>query len=262
MGRGSSKAGGGRDLTTKDIIKAIVGSDSYTNTEEYRSIATTSQVNYDEYRKNQDEIVRLEEELKAETSRKPKEEWDIEDEIQALLGEKPVTYTEKGKEINNKITDLYKKQKEAEGIWSQASQKVRKMDEEQSVIQKELFRKNTDGSVSSNIKDSYKGFKVKESTTPYVDDALKSGKAFVVEMSPKRYLQECAYNIFDNATLESTLRGTDAKSVKKYMGMMKKGVKFDTPYLNYKDQQQEGRHRAIAAYMLGYKKIPVIIMSR
>lgn len=253
---------GQKTLTTADIIREIAGPDSYTNTEQYRSIATSSSSNFEESKRIKEEIQELKEQLKAESSPKPKSEWDIEDEIQAMVGNKPMNYTEKGKEIDDRITELYKREKEIEDNWTRASQKVRQMDEEQSTIQKELFRQNTDGSVSSNVKDSYKGFKVNESTTPYVDTALKEGKAFVVEMSPKRYLQEIAYNIFDRATLESSLRGASASSVQKYMNMMKKGVKFDTPYLNYRDQQQEGRHRAIAAYLLGYKRIPVIVMRK
>lgn len=253
---------GQKTLTTADIIREIVGPDSYTNTEQYRSISTASSTNFEQYKQNKDEIQRLQEQLKAESSPKPKSEWDIEDEIQAMVGNKPMKYTEKGKEIDARITELYKQNKEVEDKWSAASQRVRQMDEEQSFTQKQLFLQNPDNSLSSNVKDSYKGFKINESTTPYVDTALKEGKAFVVEMSPKRYLQEIAYNIFDRATLESSLRGTSTASVQRYMNMMKKGVKFDTPYLNYKDQQQEGRHRAIAAYLLGYKRIPVIIMRK
>ena len=253
---------GQKTLTTADIIREIAGPDNYMNEEQYRNMAILSSNNFAERQRISDEIHELKEQLKAESSPKPKSEWDMEDEYQSFIGNRPMYYTEKGEEINDRLNELWKRYSEVEKNWSSASERVRQLDEEQSSIQKQLYLQNSDGSISSNVKDSYKGFKINESTTPYVDTALKEGKAFVVEMSPMRYLQEIAYNIFDRATLESSLRGTSASSVQKYMNMMKKGVKFDTPYLNYRDQQQEGRHRAIAAYLLGYKRIPVIVMRK
>jgi hypothetical protein len=45
------------------------------------------------------------------------------------------------------------------------------------------------------------------------------------------------------------------------MEKMKDGVKFDIPYLNYVENQQEGRHRVVAADNLGQKLIPILILS-
>ena len=36
-------------------------------------------------------------------------------------------------------------------------------------------------------------------------------------------------------------------------------VEFYTPYLNYKEKGQEGRHRALAAHKNGVDKIPVFV---
>ena len=110
----------------------------------------------------------------------------------------------------------------------------------------------------------YPGFKRDESTIPYYDERVKDGRAKVVEMSPEEYIKECAYYIFHNSTLEKTLRGrvdADLEDTLKYAQMMRQGVKFNTPYLNYTDEGQEGLHRAVAAYINGIKKMPVIIVG-
>ena len=111
----------------------------------------------------------------------------------------------------------------------------------------------------------YKGFKTTESSTPYIDSKLKEGSAQVVEMTPEQYIHECAHYIFDNSTVEKTLRGRlsgDTKDTDNYASMMQQGVKFDTPYLDYSRQTQEGLHRAIAAYINGIDKMPVIIVGK
>ena len=253
---------GSKNLTYNEILTAIVGEDSYANTDEYKTTQKNTSDLFTKMKDLEDKEEALRDELKKESTRKPREEWTTEDEIDALLGERPASYTERGEEIRTEMEKLDKQINELREKWETSANKLRKLDNAQVDIQKDLYstRPDSERTVSTDVKDSYKGFKVGESTTSYVDDALKSGNAFVVEMSPKEYLQECAYNIFNNSTLERTVRGTSANSVTRYMNMMKKGIKFDTPYLNYRDKEQEGRHRAIAAYLLGYKKIPVIVM--
>ena len=44
--------------------------------------------------------------------------------------------------------------------------------------------------------------------------------------------------------------------------MMADGTKFNMGYIDYNREQQEGRHRAIAARLLGIKKIPVYIRGK
>lgn len=253
---------GSKNLTIKDIMDSIAGKDNYMNETGYADKSKEVQSKWARMDELDEERRRLQEELKNESQRKPKDQWTDEDEWMSLIGERPMIYTERGEEINKRLKEIYKEKDEIQKEWQKSADALKKLDERHIDNQKKLYslRPDSERTVSTNIKDSYEGFKVGESTTSYVDDALKSGKAFVVEMSPKEYLQECAYNIFDRSTLEKTLRGTSASNVKKYMDMMKSGVKFDTPYLNYKDSAQEGRHRAIAAYMLGYKRIPVIVM--
>lgn len=108
----------------------------------------------------------------------------------------------------------------------------------------------------------YLGFKTSDTGTSYYNDLIKNGKAQIVEMTPEQYIKECAYHVFEDSTLEKTLRGrVEDEDTEKYAKMMREGTKFYTPYLNYKDYAQEGLHRAVAAYINGIKKIPVVIVG-
>lgn len=77
-------------------------------------------------------------------------------------------------------------------------------------------------------------------------------------MSPIEYLERCA-NLF-NSTIESMISSTENHLIYKYAEMMKNGVKFDMPWLDYVDNGQEGRHRAQAAFLAGIKTIPVLVI--
>lgn len=250
-----------KPVTEEDIKAKLIKADSYTNDPKYKKLSDEVQ---DAIRRRDEVKARtaeLQEQLKKEQTIKPKSEWTTEDEIADLLGERPVKYTEKGKQLKAELDESRKKYKEADHEWSEKSQKLISLDKAQRDKQKQEWA-IADKDISMDVKSEYPGFKVNESTTTPVDEALKSGKAIVVEMSPETYLHEVAHNIFPEDTIESTLRGTSVKNINKYMQMMKDGTKFDTPYLNYRTKGQEGRHRAIAAMMLGIKRIPVIVVRK
>lgn len=79
-------------------------------------------------------------------------------------------------------------------------------------------------------------------------------------MTPDEYMDRCAKEIF-KTPIEDSYDGMEEKeAVHKYAEMMKNGTKFDMPYMDVKNLQQEGRHRALAAKELGIDKIPVLYL--
>lgn len=202
----------------------------------------------------------LADQLKAESMPKPKEEWTTDDEIEDLLGYKPVKYTPKGEKINEEYNRLQKLENEYKEQWQNVVARIKEIDAVHTEKSRATWQQSNTEKISRELKDDYYGFEKARSTVSYVDDKLEKGDAFVVSMSPKAYIQEAAYNIFEDSSVEKVLRGRDARDVAKYMTMMEQGVKFHTPYLNFADKEQEGLHRAIAAYMLGLEEIPVIIV--
>lgn len=250
-----------KDLTDKKIQEEIAGKDNYMFDPEYTFLseqAVESRKKIDAYK---DEIKKLEEELKPETSRKPKEKWTFDDELSAMIGLRPLEYTEKGEKIKEKIDVLKDDKDKEEKVWNHYVKEIEALDRKHGEeSRKKTMEDKFNEKMTKKLKDDYPGFKKNESTTPYIDDLLEKGKAEVVSMSPKLYIQECATEIFGDSSVEKVIRGRTAKDVAKYMTMMEEGIKFDTPYLNYRDENQEGLHRAIAAYMLGIDEIPVIVV--
>jgi hypothetical protein len=92
---------------------------------------------------------------------------------------------------------------------------------------------------------------------PDYDDLLKSGKVIIEEMSPIDYLYETE-EIFGGNFRDSI----DKRVCSKYVDDMYKGDVFPLLYLDYKKRNQEGRHRAFAAWILGIKKIPVLVIKK
>ena len=131
--------------------------------------------------------------------------------------------------------------------------------------QAEAFKKQS--KTIGPAKDSYKYFKRDDTGVKDYNDLIKSGKAKVVEMSPREYLQRISYHIFgpryDYTTLlENQFRiAQHDQSLKDILKAMKSGTKMYTPYLNYREKEQEGRHRAVAAMLMGMDRIPVVIVE-
>lgn len=252
-----------KDVTANKIQEEIVGKDSYILSDEYQALSKEATKHWDKEHENADKIRELEKQLKAEKTVKPKSEWDTKDEISALLGDKPTTYTEKGEQLKKEIERLNSIKRGARNEWSKVTDKIQKIDDSRVEASRARWAKESESEkITENLKDDYFGFKKAETTTPYIDRLLKNGEAKVVQMSPKRYIAESAFKIFDNSSIEKTIRGRLPNQVANLMTKMEQGAKMNTPYLNYRDKEQEGLHRAIAAYLLGIDEIPVVIVPK
>ena len=210
-----------------------------------------------------DRLKEMEDELKRESSPKPKNEWTEEDEVDALLGNPPAHYTERGaalkKEYDEVKPELYKAAREADAVIAEAGDW---MEIERLKARSKQLAEWEQPELKKATKDQYEGFTLETTGTSFGDEQLGKRNTFIAEMSPKEYLERCAYEIFDRGTMESTVNGIIGKNAGKYAEEMKDGAKFHLPYLNYNDGGQEGRHRAAAAYELGIDKIPVLIIGK
>lgn len=101
-------------------------------------------------------------------------------------------------------------------------------------------------------KSEFSGFKNK---------AKAADGEYVAVMTPQEYMQHCAYDIFQNGTMKTAFDGFECKKAADYANKMKNGAKFDIPSLNFTENKQGGRHRAIAACADGIEKIPVLIIG-
>jgi hypothetical protein len=119
---------------------------------------------------------------------------------------------------------------------------------------------------------------------PTYDDWLKGGegareyvrknkgKEFDVEsMSPFKYIYEAMKNRSSrdlaldkfrkyNRGLSGEKERLDPALIEKYKKMMREGVKFSMPVIDFTTKNQEGAHRVFAAKELGEKNIPVMLI--
>lgn len=85
----------------------------------------------------------------------------------------------------------------------------------------------------------------------------------VTQMSPDDYIQKCIQGFRTQGETGDIVSSRSPKLINKYAKMMKDGVKFDMPILDYRDEfSQEGLHRALAAKKLNASTIPVAILKR
>ena len=99
---------------------------------------------------------------------------------------------------------------------------------------------------------------------PQLKDYFRNQKNmdFKIEyMSPREYLSRTKEGFLKTGAPGDFI--PDEESVKKYAEMMKNGTLFNMPTLDYMRGRfnQEGRHRAMAAEMIGIEKIPVFVVN-
>lgn len=235
----------------------LIPKDSYINTPEFQKAYDGFSDSINKHDKAYDEYKKIREQIKT-LPNKPKDEWTMEDEFQSILGNRPKIGAEKLIEEKEKAFAEVQKYGKLRDEYSE------KMNEIKTIAHNQQISEYTYTKPKPATQKEYDGFKTDDTGTSYYNDILtgeRRSKSYLAEMSPKEYIKRCAFDIFDNATIESTIHGTNSDNVAKYTKMMAEGTKFDLPYLNYQSQNQEGRHRALAAYNLGIEKIPVLIVE-
>lgn len=87
---------------------------------------------------------------------------------------------------------------------------------------------------------------------------------YIAEITPQEYFDLCYKYIFHKTppSLDEALKlpEINENNVKEYAKAMQNGSKFLMPYLNFRTENQEGRHRALAAYLAGIETIPCEII--
>lgn len=254
LGRFTSGGAGAAVSVKADKYKELLPKGSYVNSAEYKQ--ARGEFMAAEKRRDAlwEERKAIEEELKKESSPKPRDQWTEEDEFNSIMGDRPMIYTEKGKQLKKRLDDATAESMKAA---SERDAALKKMDDIKRENHNKQAAEHEYVMPKKATQTEYEGFKTDDTGTSHGNGLLKKG--YLAEMSPKEYLERCAFEIFDGATIESTIHGTEAANVEKYTKMMRDGVKFDTPYLDYVGEGQEGRHRALAAYNLGIEKIPVVV---
>ena len=247
-----------KGLSRSEVIDKFIDKDSYVNKSDYKEAFNLRNINLKEQSDVVDKIHDLENKLSTlEAIPKPRSEWDAEDLMKSLLGKKPMIQSDESRKLEKEIDDLWKKHGGLSGIVSKTNDDIEKLDKKNYIEQIKTWL-STDPIVSTDI--HFEGF----STTMRIgqfDEDLANGIGYIAEMSPTEYLERCAYDIFDS-TYESTVLGANINSILKYAKQMSQGVEFDMGYLDYERKAQEGRHRAMAAELLGIEKIPVYIRGR
>ena len=93
----------------------------------------------------------------------------------------------------------------------------------------------------------------------YVSKKLQSYEAYIEYMTMEEYIKEVAQ--MQRTSYDEQFKYILKQNVNKIKDNMSAGIKYNIPYLNYADKEQEGRHRVLAAHELGLKKIPVLIID-
>ena len=238
----------------------------YFEADNYKEISNNLKTVNSEIDNLKNSKTQLEELLTKEViGEKPEEEWTYQDLINSMgyFGRKPKIYTEEGNKIKESITNIDSRLKELYAQQSELREEQASLKKEASMNQRANYAFTKPQAATQT---EYEGFDITKAThNDEVQDAINSGKAFIAEMSPLEYLQRSAYEIFNDSTLENTIRSANSfNQISEYADAMRNGEKFPILDLRYDSKSgrgQEGLTRALAAYEAGIDKVPVAIIG-
>ena len=243
------------------IMKNFIPEDSYFNDPEYKALQQQlgdTKKEMEEAKKQSLELYKKSEvEYDEDDYKKLIEEFDGDKQLAKMMAKK----TPEGEEHKRQYQELDKKREELQERWNELDEKREARKANEARKQRAAYINDYETTASDKVKDEYEGFQLDTGVTDYEEWRKKEGK--LVEMSPEQYLRECAHNIF-KSTYENQVLVTagDAAVTKELVGLIASGTKMYLPVLDYKTDNQEGRHRAMAAMLLGIDRIPVLVRRR
>ena len=103
----------------------------------------------------------------------------------------------------------------------------------------------------------------------YFDEVWHYSDSYIAEVTPQEYFDLCYNYVFekpfinvkDVIDINSKSYSIDAQRCLELANKIKSGIKLNLPYIDFRNQGQEGRHRAGAAYILGIETLPVLILK-
>lgn len=238
-GSGGSYLKNKKGLTSEDIANMLNrggDSDSYIFDVEYEKLQKENERLREEYERAREEYMRISEELRREMANGTASAAD-EARFMAMLSDRGV--------------QLQHEQSKMEDSMKQLTDQRADIDKQLAELRRNAFSGATraEGYQEAKYENSYRGFK---------NDNW--GEAKVVEMSPAEYMRRMAFQ-FGNGNLQGILRTLSPREIEKIARQMRRGIKFNSPSLNYALNKGSGSAQVIAALMNGYKRIPVLIVE-
>ena len=238
-GNGASYLKGKKGLNKEDIeslVKRKQNDDSYIFDVEYQKLQAENEKLREEYERAREEYVRITDELRKEMENGTASEAD-EARFMAMLSERGV--------------QLQSEQKKLEDSLNEIADNRADVDKQLAELRKNAFSGATRAG-NFKVADAdakYRGFKNEN-----------RGEAKVVEMSPAEYLRRMAFQ-FGQGNIESILRTASPRDIEKIARQMNRGIKFNSPTLDYSLNKAVGNNHVLAALLNGYKRIPVLIIE-
>ena len=247
--------------------KDLMPENPYFESDSYKTLSDNmkqTETEIDNLENTKAELTKLLEKEDLGAKAKSRETMTPDEYLDATVGDKVRNYTSEGTKIKQSLDNINKRLSELYTRRDEINASQRNLKKEASLSQRDNYIFSEPTAATQN---EYQGFDMNKAThNDEVQDAINDGSVFYAEMSPLEYLQRSAYDIFNDSTLENTIRSANSyDQIAKFAEDMRNGDKFPIPSLTYDGKYgrgQEGRTRALAAYEAGLDKIPVAVVGK